>query len=170
MGFAGLRAGEALGLTWSAVDLDKQCLDVRQQAIAGAMAAPKTKASVASVPMLPELSVVLSAYREAWKPNAAGLLFATGIGTPLSPDAVRHRVLHPLLERLGIPKCGMHAFRHSTPAMLNEIGLGPALVQRFMRHASLKQTEAYLHVSDGDVLAALSAALARRAATQESAR
>jgi integrase len=169
MGYAGLRAGEALGITWSAVDLDKLRIDVRQQTVAGVMSAPKTKASVASVPILPALAEALRAYREVWVENKAGLLFATRVGSPLSPDAVRHRVLRPLLKSLGIPKCGLHAFRHSLPAILNSIGLGPALVQRFMRHASLKQTEEYLHVSDMDVSAALIAALARQSPPQESA-
>jgi integrase len=169
MGFAGLRAGEALALTWSNIDLEAGSIRIRQAAVDGEMNAPKTATSVGSVPMLPELAAALNAFRTVWTPNSAGLLFATRSGAPHRADNVRLRHLHPLLKRLGLPRAGLHAFRHSTPAIFNALGVGPQVIQSVMRHGSLRQTEAYLHSNSTDVMAALLAALDRRTRQQTTA-
>jgi hypothetical protein len=39
--------------------------------------------------------------------RTAGRLFQSRTGTPLAHGNLRNRVLHPLLERLGIPKAGL---------------------------------------------------------------
>lgn len=161
MGYAGLRCSEALGLSWEQVDLEAGVIKVRQQAVHGDLLLPKTATSRADVPVLPELSTVLREYLTKWESNAKGLLFTSRKGTPLRADNVRVRQLRPTLKRLGLAHAGLHAFRHGLPARLNAIGVSPGVVQKCMRHASLAQTEAYLHVGTDDVHAALDAARAR---------
>lgn len=163
MGYAGLRISEALGLVWANVDLDTGLIRVRQQAVLGHLQLPKTFTSQADVPILPELDHVLRAYQLVWVPNEAGLLWVSRRGTPLRADNVRDRQLHPTLRTLGLARAGLHAFRHGLPARLDAIGVSPGVVQKCMRHASLEQTEAYLHVGNDDVRAAIDAAKARGA-------
>lgn len=143
--YAGLRGGEALALRWRAVHLEKRMLSVDRAASAGRIALPKTASSVAAVPLIPRLIEILSGYRDVWTPNGAGLLFATRKGTVLRLDDVRRRWLKPQLERLGLPQAGVHALRHSTPAILHGLGLSTPTVRAVLRHASLAQTQAYMH-------------------------
>jgi integrase len=52
----------------------------------------------------------------------AGRVFEARNGSPISGNNVLKRVLHPLLERLEIPKAGLHASRHSRVTMLRKNG------------------------------------------------
>lgn len=163
MGYAGLRIGEALGLEWRHIDLERGVLRISQAAADGVLTAPKTMGSVAAIPMLPELKDLLRRYRTVWPSNDRGLVIATRRGTPHRADNARTRHLYPLLKRLGIAPAGLHAFRHSLPAILASRGVGVAIVQRCMRHSTLRQTETYLHTNETDIVAAFDAAMARRA-------
>lgn len=162
LGLAGLRIGEALGIAWEHVDLGAGLLHVRQAATAGEIAPLKTKTARRDVPILPELREILVQHRAAGA-MLTGLIFATRTGRPLRADDVRRRWLRPLLKRLGIPSAGCHAFRHGLPGRLDALGLSPAAIQRFMGHATLAQTEHYLHRSTSDLREQLDAALRRKA-------
>lgn len=169
MGYAGLRVGEALALTWADVDLDAESLQIRANITRAGRDAPKTASSAASTPMLPRLAELLREYRPLWRTNGAGLLFSSRTGRPLSADNLRARKLKPLLERLGLPRAGHHAFRHSTPGILAELGLAHEPIRQLMRHSSLAMTAKYLHFSRDQVRAAIGQAIGRRAAVQTSA-
>lgn len=161
LGYAGLRGGEALGLGWSHIDLERRVLRVRQACVDGRLAPPKTAGSVADVPLLPELERWLTAWRGAWTPNALGLVFASRRGRPLRADDVRRRWLRPALDRAGLPAAGLHAFRHGVPGRLNAMGLSPASIRLFMRHARLEETQRYLHHASEAAWREISAAQAR---------
>ncbi len=170
MGYGGLRVGEALGVAWEHIDLDHDVISVQQNAVRGRLGAPKTETSQADVPILPALRDELAGY-QAWRIDhgenlqmPTGLLFTTRNGTPFSADDVRRRVLHPLLQRLGIPKAGHHAFRHGVPRMLAALGISGPVIQQVMRHGTLAQTEEYLHVRASDMWTQLEAAGVRAAA------
>lgn len=165
LGYTGVRIGEALGLEWQHVDLGEGLLRIRQAATCGVLAPCKTKTATRDVPMLPELQSILRAYRADRAAASSGLLFPTSRGRPRRADDVRRRWLHPLLERLGIAPAGCHAFRHGLPARLDALGLSPAAIQTFLGHATLAQTEQYLHRSTADLRAQLDAALRRNATT-----
>jgi integrase len=168
MGYGALRIGEALALTWSDIDLAARTLRVRGNVTRGGVAAPKTAKSAATIPMLPRLEQILAAYRAQWRPNAADLLFASRNGTPLNADHVRDRKLAPLLARLGIAPAGLHAFRHSVPAILAEIGLNIEAVRQFMRHTDIRMTARYMHVSTEQVREAIDSAFKRQQSAQKS--
>lgn len=162
MGFAGLRIGEALGLDWAHVDLEHRVVKVRQAAVLGRLQPTKTETSKADIPILPELDLEFRAHiaglPDTFGPETSGLVFASKVGTPLRSDNVRARVLQPLLERVGVRHCGLHAFRHGLPGRLLAFGASPDVVQRVMRHGSLRQTETYLHSGNLDLHAALDSA------------
>lgn len=157
MGLAGLRCSEALALTWEHVraDAEKPVMHIRQSTQRGELLPLKTKTSRATLPLLPELAAILRDYRAIWRPNAAGLLFATAGGRPWSADALRSRHWAPLLKSLGIPHAGLHSLRHGLPRRLFAAGVSANSVRLLMRHASLRQTEAYTHSTADDLRAAI---------------
>ena len=114
----GMRPGEVFGLTLDDLDFERRLIHVRQTAYYSKLQTPKTRSSIASVPMPGPLEAVLREFLRTWKPNAARLLFATRNGTPFAENNVVQRRLWPILDRLGIARCGMHAFRHTHASLL----------------------------------------------------
>lgn len=167
LGHLGLRISEALGLCWEHIDLTTRVVCIRQSAVLGTLQPPKTKTSVADLPMPDGLVDILTAYQRVWKPNKDGLLFATRNATPLRAEDVRTRQLNPMLRQLNLPPAGFHAFRHGLPRRLLLAGVSPAIVQKLLRHASLSMTEKYIHTSGDDLRAAIQAGVNRKARTDQ---
>ncbi len=143
----GLRAGEALGLKWDDIDLDRGLLHIRRSAWYGQLQTAKSEGSETVLPIPEALVSVLKNYRAQWKPNAQNLLFVTRNGRPPSSNKVVEYHLWTLLDALGIPRCGLHAFRHSHTAMLLDSGASPKVAQRQLRHADARTTlEIYGHI------------------------
>ena len=82
--------------------------------------------------------------------NRLGLLFATGNGTPWDADLVRKRKLYPLLEKLGIERCGFHAFRHGNETVMDGEGVPMATRQNRLGHSDARTTMRYTHVIPED--------------------
>jgi integrase len=143
----GLRAGEALGLQWPDIDLDRQLLYVRRSAWYGKTQTAKSQASETVLPIPAALTAILKEYRAQWKPNPKGFLFVTRNGRPPSSNKVVEYHLWTILDALGIPRCGLHAFRHTHTALLLDSGATPKVVQRQLRHSDARTTlEIYGHV------------------------
>ncbi|MGQ0429065.1 MAG: tyrosine-type recombinase/integrase [Gammaproteobacteria bacterium] len=155
--FAGLRAAEICGLTWDAIDVGTGRLEIRQQALAGEVRPLKSRSSAATLRAPAPLLDRLKSWRTAWPANPAGLLFADASGRPLDQELLR-RLLHRLLEQLGIPRRGLHAFRHACALAMAAAAVSPEALRRAMRHASLRTTAAYLSATPEDVAAALAVA------------
>jgi integrase len=68
----------------------------------------------------------------------AGRVFEARNGSPISGNNILQRVLHPPLKRLGIPKAGLHAFRHSRVTMLRKNGTPEDLQKQWIGHSSLR--------------------------------
>ena len=65
----------------------------------------------------------------------------------MNPTKVVQRNLHPLLERLGIPRAGLHAFRHTHCSLLIEQGTSPTVTGAQLGHSDPRITLAvYSHV------------------------
>jgi integrase len=143
----GLRAGEVLGLQWGDIDLDRQLLQVRRSAWYGKIQTAKSIASETVLPIPAALITILKEYRAQWTQNPQGFLFATRNGRPPSSNKVVEYRLWPILDALDIPRCGLHAFRHSLSALLLDSGATPKVVQRQLRHADARTTlQIYGHV------------------------
>lgn len=151
----GMRPGEVFGLTLDDLDFERRLIFVRQTAYYSKLQTPKTRSSIAPVPMPSPLEKMLREFLRTWKPNAARLLFATRNGTPFAENNVVQRKLWPILDRLGVPRCGMHAFRHTHASLLVAQGATPAVAQRQLRHADVATTLGiYTHVLGDDQRAA----------------
>jgi integrase len=142
----GLRAGEVCGLSVDSVNLERKTITVSQSAWYGQLQAPKSKSAVRTVPIPDILCDVLRVYLRQWKPNTARLLFATRSGKPHSANKIVQRKLWPILDKLGIPRCGFHAFRHTASTLLIDVGASPASVRAQLGHSDVRTTlDAYSH-------------------------
>jgi integrase len=143
----GLRAGEVLGLQWHDIDLDRQQLQIRRSAWYGKIQTAKSIASETILPIPAPLITILREYKAQWVANPQGFLFATRNGRPPSSNKVVEYRLWPILDALNIPRCGLHAFRHTLSALLLDSGATPKVVQRQLRHADARTTlQIYGHV------------------------
>ena len=108
---------------------------------------PKSTRSVATVPMPGPLAEVLTNFLASWRPNEKRLLFSNRRGNPYSENKVVQKRLWPILGALSIPRCGMHAFRHSHGSLLHSSGASLKVAQAQLRHADASTTSRYyLHV------------------------
>ena len=140
---AGLRIGEALGLTKGTVD---GLLDTGQDTLVITGKGNKTR----MVPLLPAALEALAAYREACPfqkalgPNDAFFLGARG--APLDPAIVQKRV-RDLRRALGLAdSVTPHALRHSFATHLLAGGGDLRDIQELLGHASLSTTQRYTDV------------------------
>jgi integrase len=148
----GLRQGELLGLSWSAVDLDSGELEVRQtlQRVGRELRfqGPKTRHSRRTVP-LPDLCLDVlrehkarqAAERLATGPNWQDydLVFCTTRGTPIEPrNLVRH--FYSLRQRAVLPTVRFHDLRHTAVTLLLDLGVPPHVVRAIVGHSDIHVT------------------------------
>lgn len=135
----GLRVGEALALRLSDLDFEHKIIRVRQSVDSATrrIQACKSASSSADVPMPPQLEKRLRNYLRT-RVSESDLLFINKRGRPYSANKLREKQLHPLLEKLGIPRGGFHAARHGATSELLEHGVAPTVVQKQMRHSDAR--------------------------------
>ena len=76
-----------------------------------------------------------------------GLIFATGIGTPVNPENLVKRSFKPLLKRASLPEIRFHDLRHTCATLLLGRGVHPKIVQELLGHATIAMTlDTYSHV------------------------
>jgi len=155
MAYLGVRTGEAVGIGWDHLDLNSGVLLVRQSNWRGKLLTVKSKASIRDLPLPLVLVDMLKEYRLRWRPNAFGLLFANAKGQPITSCYVRRDILHPIRERLGIPRGAFHAFRHGLGTTLMQEGVNARVVQQQLGHADLRMLARYAHVVPQDQRAAV---------------
>jgi integrase len=137
----GLRIGEVLALRVGDVDFTRKIIRVRQSVDAATrnIQAVKSNASSADVPMPVNLEARLRDYIQARK-CTTDLLFLNKRGRPFSANKLREKALHPLLDKLGIPRGGFHSMRHGAASALLADGVTPAVVQKQLRHSDARIT------------------------------
>ncbi|HEX2711127.1 MAG TPA: site-specific integrase [Candidatus Acidoferrales bacterium] len=143
----GMRAGEMLGLQWDDINFVRGCIHIRRSAWYGQIQTTKSKSSTAPVPLPEPLAAILRVYKERWRPNPHGFLFVTRNNRPPSSNKVVQYGLWPVLDALKIPRCGLHAFRHTHASLLLDAGATPKVVQEQLRHSDPRVTlRIYSHV------------------------
>ena len=173
----GLRRGEALGLTWPDVDLERATLTVRRQLTVTnrgvvVIGPPKTRRSSRRL-ALPQVCVeVIDEQRQrqdeerrrlsdVWQDH--DLVWPSELGTPLSPrNLLRH--LHRTCERAGIRRVSFHTLRHSAATIMLAQGVPERVIMDVLGHSTPAMMVRYQHVTDalrGDAAAAMDRALRR---------
>ncbi len=156
----GLRQGEALGLPWSAVDLDAGTLTVRQalqrQAGAGLVfVEPKSRAGRRTISLPRPLVDALRTHRAAqleerlragteWQDH--GLVFTQPNGKPVDPRA-DHRAWKGLLSRAGVRPARLHDARHTSATVMLALGVPARVAMQILGHSQISLTlGTYSHV------------------------
>jgi integrase len=159
---SGLRIGEALGLSWSDIDLDAGSLVVRRslQRDTGngyTFGEPKTRQSRRTV-MLPNLALdALARQRERqdaaraalepseWQDTRGGV-FVDPVGRPLSPTVVSAD-FREAADALGLA-VRLHDLRHSFASLALAGGVPLKTVSEALGHSSISTTaDVYSHLS-----------------------
>jgi integrase len=137
----GLRIGETLALRVSDLDFKRKIVRVRQSVDAATrdVQAVKSQASSADLPLPSQLETRLRTHLQKHQ-GKGDLLFVNRNGRPFSANKLREKQLHPLLEKLGIPRGGFHSMRHGAASSLLADGATPAVVQRQLRHSDARIT------------------------------
>ncbi|MFZ0858348.1 MAG: tyrosine-type recombinase/integrase [Candidatus Acidiferrales bacterium] len=143
----GMREGELFGLKVSDLDFERRTINVRRSVWRGKIQSTKSESSVRVLHIPDVLAKRLTEYLRTWRPNAMNLLFPSRRGTPINPNHVVPRKLHPLLDKLKIERAGFHAFRHSHSSLLVEMGAAVTVAQAQLGHSDLATTmRTYTHV------------------------
>lgn len=167
----GMRRGEALGLRWRDIDLERGTATVAQSVVtlAGAplIQEPKTTAGRRSLGLLPATVAALRAHRLAWIARKLAappelwrdhdLVICTAIGSPINPNNVQ-RNFERIVAAAGLPRIRVHDLRHSHATLLLAEGIPVHVVSRRLGHAKTSITvDTYAHVMAGQDEAAVAA-------------
>lgn len=138
MATCGLRRGEALGLCWSAVDLQEGTLQIRQQRLrvggVYAVAPLKSAASRRTLSIGAELVSELRACRSAQRlHNLRGFLCDTNPST-------LYKAHCRVLRRCGLPHVSLHSLRHSMATTAAGQGCPIKILQGILGHAKYDLT------------------------------
>lgn len=133
---AGLRIGEAMGLTGAVLPLGRTLSVIGKR--------NKTRI----VPLLPQVKEAIEAYVAAcpYPPARDQALFRGARGGPLEPSQIR-RAVRGARGRLGLSeRTTPHALRHSFATHLLGRGVDLRALQELLGHASLSSTQIYTAV------------------------
>jgi len=111
----GLRIGEALGLQEQDINATNRTLQVQRSVYNGKVQSPKTQSAYRTLALSPKLTDILA---DKLSGNPGDFLFKSVTGTPLWPDKILLRDLHPLLKDLKLEPVGFHAFRRGNATLL----------------------------------------------------
>ncbi len=158
----GLRRGEACGLRWSDVDLERGFLRITRTrvVVAGVPmdSTPKTTAGRRTLPLDDMLVALLRAHkaRQAAERLVAGetyqdqgFLVADELGRPYHPETVA-RAFASSVAKHGLPPIRLHDCRHTAASLMLANGVPTKVVTELLGHANPSITlSLYAHVLPG---------------------
>lgn len=159
---AGLRWGEAAALEWTDLDFDKRVIHVQRSMSDKARIVKLTKDKEDRyVPMSPLLASWLLAHQErvaqeggrhGWSAEQRALVFPNRVGRIGGYSAFLEHCWQPLLSKAGLRYRKPHSMRHTFATWALEGNEAKAIkpvpihhVRDWMGHASVEETERYLH-------------------------
>jgi integrase len=146
--FSGLRASEALGLTWGDIDFVEQVIRVRHQmSRQGKLVPVKSAASRRDVILMDELAQTLRKRRVAARfSHDEDLVLGNGVGRTLSYRSML-RVFSRAADAAGLSDVTPHTCRHTFASILIDQGRSVEFVSDQLGHASTKTTwDIYVHL------------------------
>jgi integrase len=148
LAYGGLRAGEALALTWG--DVTKTTIRIDKAVALGEMKDTKTEKH-RTVPMLRHLAQDLNEFRLACgRPHDSSLVFPRAQGGPWREHTYnnwRRRVYQPAAEAVGLSKTSRpYDLRHSLASLLYVEGRNPAEIAEILGHSVETLSSTCTHV------------------------
>jgi len=146
--FAGLRASEALGLTWENVDLDRGVIRIDQVAKEGVIRKSTKTYKPRVVPITGSLKPLLEDLRQyhIQTQRQNGLLLSRNGVDPYNQIQV---MFGRVKEQAGITsEKGHHALRHTFATRASEKNIDLKTIQRWLGHASISTTMIYVHSTE----------------------
>ncbi len=132
----GLRVGEAMGLRWGDIDLNRKTLTVRRDVWHGKVNSPKYVASERVIPLGP----ILARYLKTRANIPEQWVFEGDSGNTLDPRNLARRQLYPVLDRLGLPRFSWHRLRKLHSTYLGDLKVAPRILQAQLGHADAALT------------------------------
>ena len=151
MSLYGLRTGEAIGLSWSDIDIENSEIHVRRQVqrLNGVYSYVdvKTRAGRRDLPLLDAAYEVLIGIRRSNAGPLPDLVFKTNSGTPIDDDRLRE-AFQRLSKDVGLPVITLHNLRHAAATNLKNLGIPARDVQAILGHANISTTlQIYQHAN-----------------------
>lgn len=147
----GMRRGEALGLRWRDLDLERRRLAVVQSLVqipgGVTISPPKTARSRRVIALDTETVGVLRRYRNHRASEADGdaLVFARADGSPLFPHGVS-KLFTSAARAAGLPVIRLHDLRHTHASLALAAGVHPKVVSERLGHSTIAITlDTYSH-------------------------
>jgi integrase len=149
----GLRMGELCALRWRDVDWLASTIRVQRNYVLDEIGTPKSRRSMRSVPMAPEVGGVLERYfKECGQPADDALVFADpqpraavleSVGEPVLERTAVLRRLRKALKAAGLPQHRFHDLRHTFGTACAAAGVPMRTLQEWMGHADIQTTQMY---------------------------
>jgi integrase len=169
LAMTGCRRGEAAGVRWSDVDLERGLVTfVNERVIAGGTViekTPKTRSGARTITIDDELVSMLRTLKAEQRVelmrlgvrNAGGYVFTAENGRPYWPQRITAD-FRQVTDRLGLPRIGPHGLRHTSVTWAMASGQNPKVVAQRHGHTDASFTmKRYSHVLPGHDRAAANA-------------
>ncbi len=161
---SGLRKGELIALKWGDIQFGRDESDsnrfilVQRNYSLGQFTTPKNH-KTRRVDLSRQLRAVLlqrrderllAAFLGGKNSISDELVFPSGAGTPIKPDNIAVRYMHPALQKAGLRHFRFHDLRHTFGSLLIQDGASLTYVKEQMGHSSIQITvDTYGHLIPG---------------------
>jgi integrase len=167
--YAGLRRGELRALRWEDVDLAAGKIHVQRSWDDGpGEIAPKSRAGIRTVPILPVLADYLVEHKQ--RSDGQGVVFGTDGGAhPFTPTNIRRKA-NLAWKKAGLTSIGLHDARHTAASFFIAAGVNAKALSTYMGHSGIQITfDLYGHLMPGNEAEAAAQVHAWMSARQDAA-
>jgi len=145
--FLGLRPGEIQGLRWEDIDTMPDAdgvrwIHIRRAVARNVIGETKTKASVASLPLIAPVLVPLALWHQKKGKPTDGWVFPNSKGKPVDLRTVIARKIVPTLEENQIEWKTLYAGRRGAATILTELTGDALAAKELLRHKTIAVTQA----------------------------
>lgn len=142
--FTGARRGEAAGLRWNDVDLERRLVTIRRS-----YTSPPKSGNERTVPITTDLAALLAEHRKRDSWGGPSVFPQPHTGEMLSPDARLAKVMDAACSATGVRRMRIHDLRHAHASLWLMAGGTLTDVQRNLGHSTPVLTAStYGHIAD----------------------